>query len=934
MALSRSPVLRSQGPVALLLAAAFATAGPVVRAQSAAQPMPPLIVQEETLPFRQYDKVEITGSSIVRKQQTQALPVQVISRDEIRRSGALNLAQLLHVLPSMHNVTESGQMGMSGGGYAGASLHGMPNGTLVLVNGLRMAPFGRPGMVGPERTGVDLVTLPLQDIERIEVLSDGASSLYGTDAIAGVINIILRNDRRGLELQAQRREAAGLGAPGYRAGLAWGHGRLARDGYSLMLSLDADQQPALKGRHRPDSSTARHVFAVGGHDYEVYGPYYTIWRSPATLRSLDTPGSPRRFVNDYYQDGRCVGESLSFAGQAACFRNAYAGLDIYPAQEHGRLHLRGEWMPAAGHTAWLEFLAGRSRWVQANNWWPAATSAYGLPEGSLAAGKAMAAGLDPGRTRLMWMPELPALRSASLQLNSRLVLGLRGQWQDWDYQLSASLAHSKAQSMADSLGAIRYDSLGLVNGAVWDNPDVLRPLDATNPLTAALEALRGDLKTDSVGHQRLAGLQWRTSRPIAERLGQDVLLGLGLDVRQERVDYRNELPSQAAFGQASFRTQRQVSAAFAELQMQMARDWELNLGWRSDHYSDAGATHNAKLHTRWVLNPRWSMRGSAGTGFRAPGAAQTHAVPESFVWGQSTQPLSCSPAQQAIASTLRTDAGDPGVCDPRIYPLVMGNGNPQLRPEQSAQLTWGLAFVPHRNLRLAADLWAVKIRDTLQQLPDTLVLNDPVRYAAYYRLVPATYTQLGFPASALALDLPMLNLGWSEKAGVDLEMQWRHPGAWGRWSLQAQATYIWRSRTRLNDTRPATSDLGGFAPETGTVTPRWRLRAELGFARQDHTLAVALHYIGGYADAPVLATRLSTGQQETVTRRVASMTTFDARWQWAWSRDADLHLGVRNLLNRQAPLSMVPGSIQVFGASTAHSDLWGRVLELGLNVRF
>lgn len=917
----------------LLFAVLYAFAGLTAMAQPAAQ-MPPIYVQEDVLPFRQYDRIEITGSSIVRKVQTQALPVQVISREDIRRSGALNLAQLLHALPSMHNITEPGQMGMSGGGYAGASLHGLPNGTLVLVNGLRMAPFGRPGMVGPERTGVDLVTLPLQDVERIEVLSDGASSLYGTDAIAGVINIILRSERRGLELQAQRRDATGLGTPSQRVGLSWGQGRLARDGYSLMLSVDVDQQPALKGRHRRDVSRARHVFALDGHDYEVFGTYYTIWRSPATLRSQDTPEAPRRFVNDYYRDGRCVGESLTFEGQAACYRDAYAGLDIYPEQKQARLHLRGEWMPAAGHTAWLELLAGHSRWVQANNWWPAATSAFGLPQGSLAAQKAMEAGLDPARTRLMWMPELPALRSASEQLNARVALGQRGQWHDWDYQLSAALAHSGARSMADSLGVIRYDSLGLVNGAVWDNPDVLRPLDDSNPLTAALEALRGDLKTDSQGHQRLAGLQWRASRPIAERLGQDVLLGIGADWRQEQVDYRNALTSQPPFGQTSLRTHRQVTAAFAELQLPMAQDWELNLGWRSDHYSDVGATHNAKLHTRWVLDPRWSMRGSVGTGFRAPSAAQTHAVPEAFVWGQTTQPLTCSPAQQAIAAQLRTAAGEAGFCNPSIYPLVMGNGNPQLRPEQSTQLTWGMAFVPHRNLRLAADVWAVKVRDTLQLLSDTLVLNDPVRYAAYYRLMPKSYARLGFPANALALELPMLNLGWSERAGVDLEIQWRHPGAWGRWSLQAQATYMLRSRTRLNDSEPATSDLGRFATETGTVTPRWRLRAEMGLTRQDHTLALTLRHTGGYADAPVLATRLATGQQETVVRQVASMTTFDVRWQYAWRRDVDLQIGLRNVLNRQAPLSLVPNSIQVFGASTAHSDLWGRVVEIGFNARF
>ncbi len=179
-----------------LTAAALVIGHPAWALQNASE-WAPVTVTAPALPFRQFDKVEITGSSILRKEQTQALPVQVVTRQDLQRRGVMTLTEAVQNLTSVFNGLELTQTGMNQGGFTSAALHGMPTGTLVLLNGKRLAPYGIQNISGKEQASVDLGMLPLSSIERIEVLSDGASSLYGADAIAGVINIITRTDIRG-----------------------------------------------------------------------------------------------------------------------------------------------------------------------------------------------------------------------------------------------------------------------------------------------------------------------------------------------------------------------------------------------------------------------------------------------------------------------------------------------------------------------------------------------------------------------------------------------------------------------------------------------------------------------------------------------------------------------------------------------------------------
>jgi iron complex outermembrane receptor protein len=164
-----------------------------------------VLILDKALEYRQFERVQITGSSILRKELMQSLPVQIITRQDIQNSTAKNLEELLHAHPAMLHYSQPSNLGLTRGGYSSASLHGMPTGTLVLLNGQRLASYPRQTIITAERSGTDLSQIPLSAVDRIELLTDGASSLYGTDAIAGVVNIITQTERKQWEVTAQTR---------------------------------------------------------------------------------------------------------------------------------------------------------------------------------------------------------------------------------------------------------------------------------------------------------------------------------------------------------------------------------------------------------------------------------------------------------------------------------------------------------------------------------------------------------------------------------------------------------------------------------------------------------------------------------------------------------------------------------------------------------
>jgi len=246
-------------PVVQGLAAAFgglALAGGV--------PLPANAQQQQ----QQLERVEITGSNIRRTDVETIQPIATISRQDIERSGRSTVAELLQNLPFASAGSFSEALGAGNSfspGTAAISLRGLgSNTTLVLINGRRVANY--PFAQNIDEAFADLNSIPISAIERIDILKSGASAIYGSDAIAGVVNVILRNDFRGLEVAGRTGTTQDGGGTEYGATLIGGWGSLARDRFNIMGTLDYFQRDKIIAEKDRGYATANQT-SRGGFDF-------------------------------------------------------------------------------------------------------------------------------------------------------------------------------------------------------------------------------------------------------------------------------------------------------------------------------------------------------------------------------------------------------------------------------------------------------------------------------------------------------------------------------------------------------------------------------------------------------------------------------------------------------------------------------------------
>jgi iron complex outermembrane receptor protein len=897
-----------------------------VGAQTSQQPVttyPPVQVVETPLEYRQFEKVEITGSSIIRKEQTLALPVQVITRDDIRRSGASNMADVLQNLPVMSMVVNSAAMFTTIGGYTTASMRSLPAGTLLLLNGKRLAAYGRQTVFGGvDRPSVDINTVPLSAIEKIEILSDGASSLYGSDAIAGVINIITRSEQKGFEITAEKLSTTQGGGQGHQLTLNAGKGNLKKDGYSLRITAELLHRDPLQSSDRPQYAQGRYMVERDGQAYAIDGSRLTSYTTPGVFLqpANATTGTPRKVFSLLYQDGQCPSGYVPFPGQPSCQYNTYSALTIYPQHESRKLLLSGEKWLGEGTTAYAEILHSQLKDSEmAGQGWVQQIYTIGASPTSVGYQEALRAGLDPAKTQFLWSPTLlQGLKRAFEQNNWRVATGLKGEWGGWDYNAQLYKAQAQVFRSAESTNLA---SQGLVSGRVLTDPNMLKPLTADNPLTATLNGLRvwepwdeGTTRT-TVGHLR-------ASRPLMEIQGKDVMLGTGLEWRREATDYRYMANTDT---QQSFQAQRDIQAAYLELQLPVTPQWDVSASTRSDRYSDVGTTNNSKLASRYDFENGWSTRASWGTGFRAPSLAQLQDIKKLYNVGLTSFINECKPDMRTLVANLSASTGRAVSCSTSTFDIY-GNGNPNLKPELSEQKSLGFAYRPTRNFSVTADWWSIHMRDVISTLSSNAVYADPLKYAQFY-VVKSNNT--------LAMRLPNYNIGQRQKSGIDFDVRWRAPTDMGQWNLFMQGTYNLKSKDQSEPGQNFVSDLARYNSITDTITPRLRMRWIAGLTTATWSLHGVLNHTSGYADQDRNGVNVATPKSTLLTGfDVPSFTTLDVSAGYQISTAMSLRATIGNVLNRQAPQAFTSTASQVFGFNTREHSLWGRTLSLALTAKF
>ena len=915
---SRSAVCLALLPGALVWAQSDA---PASRSDTAGAGIyPPVTVTAPVLPFRQFDRVEITGSSILRKEQTQTLPVQIVTRAEIQRSGKHSIADYLQTLPVMVNGFSPSVLGGIQSGFSGAAVHGLQTGTLVLVNGRRMANYGRQTSSGTDNGGVDLNALPLSAIDRVEVLTDGASSVYGTDAQTGVVNIITRTDRPGVEITADHRIPDGQKGLGSRVDLSFGKGQLAKDGYSWYVSADLSQQQALLGRDRPYAAAGRYLLQQNGQDHWAYGAVLTTAQTSPTLAS--SKSAPYALLwNADYQNGACLNGKVPALGKTACLDNNYQDKSLQPEVKTARVHTQGQWQIAPDITAYAELSWQQSEQTRAINNWGQYAAQIGPSPGSPGYELALAQGFDPAQgTWLLYSGSQLGPTGRRFELETRRVVsGLKGQWQGWNFHAGVSYSDNWAAFSSDVLRP--YPNLGLSSQGVLSNPALLSPLndqaEAAVLLRQQLVGMVNPMVTQNKGINRVRGLDLKVSRSVGEIDGKDVLLALGTDWRQETAQYERLMS-----GIPSYVGQRSVWAQFAELQVPLPHQAEILASLRNDHYSDFGNTTHGKLSGKWALHDQWLVRGAWGTGFRAPAIAQ---MQETGKIRAGTVSFDCSADLQAAAAKLGSE------CSPTNTYSLYSQGSSQLKPELSTQWNLGARFSPDRNNTWSLDYWRIDLRNRINAISYDVIMAHPLQYMANLERNAA---------GQLQIFTPMINIGKTQTSGVDFSWAFRRPIEWGQLQLGFSGTWLLTSKYQLADGKPFVSDLNTYSDYTGWVVPKLKTRWHAGLQQANWQWLATINHVGSHDDGgsrasgvnPIL---VSTGEAVFLeSHRVPAWWTLDLMAAHQWGPQTSVRLGIENALNRRAPLDFGFTSSFNYGTNPMLANVWGRTVHLSMTHRF
>jgi iron complex outermembrane receptor protein len=846
-------------------------------------------------------RVEVVGSRVPRIDGETALPVQIIRRDEIERSGVATVEELLNLVSAnFGGIPEASSTSFSGvSGLSSASLRGLGGArTLVMLNGRRIDNYAFRGRFSG---AVDLHAIPLAAIERVEVLKDGASALYGSDAIGGVINFITAREFTGVDVFGSYTKTEEGAANSGRGTLTAGTGRLESDGFNAFGVLDLRKAERLRGSDRPFSQMpTRADLGAPANDPRMW---------PGNIRAPGPNGSVQ--IISPTLGPECTPQSYWFLG--ACRFNYAATSDLLPSSRQVGFFGTGTVRLTAQTNLYAEVLASQSLIGHEDPPTPVSTTAS--QHGTLfllpASSPYYPSGLGlPSNWSLAYrtVPLGPATTEVDSR-NVRLLAGIRSRRWGWDIDAALSTSRSWAREtyvsgMVDATKLSAAFATGLLN-----------PFGPSGPEGDALLAgseVRG-LSRESKGLTQsidVRGVRWLT-----ELAGGPLGMAVGVEARRETLDdvkmpialdVLQDVPSAPKQGA------RRVQAAYAEIVAPVLRSLEFQAAGRVDHYSDFGTAFSPKLAVRFEPASGVLLRASTGRGFRAPSlnelySLQVHSFLELFTRNLS-DPVRCP------VTHLASD------CAPAVD--IVTGGNPALHPQRSTQTNVGIVVAPAPGWLASLDLWRIHIDSNITALNvNTTILASEASLASYdngrnIKRGPVDPAFPSLPGPIVGIEALNENLGDWRVGGADVSLQTPRPTtAIGRIWTRVDATYVQYARQNLSST---TID------QVGAVSPRWQAVASANLDRDRWVATLLYRYRHGYNDAILLP--------DGTPHHVPSYQLWDAHAIVTVSRNVKLLLGAENLLNAAPPLSNVGDPI--LGYDPSYADPRGRRWTVGVTANW
>ena len=882
-----------------------------ISAAAAAAAMPALAQDQ------QLERVVVTGSAIKRIDAETAVPVTVIRFEDLKQQGITSVEQVMTALSAVQMQQGSSQVvGAGTGGASFADMRGIgANKTLVLLNGRRIANNAL------DSSAPDLNTIPFAAIQRIEVLRDGASALYGTDAIGGVINFITRKDFVGGTITVGADSPKDKGGKSSNVNLGYGFGDVEKNGFNVFGFLDFQKQDRILGPDR------------------VYNS-----RAPGGL-------SPTPYPANYFQDGDSANPAapncnsspnLISDGALGCIMATAAFVNYIPKTERVSGMLKGTIKLTDNHQLGLEYFATRAEVdsviapvpygnLKMNRLRPDGTpnpyypgnpgSAFAptIPLSPTYTEAFMPPGVLPGFITVKWRDLFHGPRQGITDnKQQRFTASLEGMLAGWDYQTALSFNENK---LTDKLAG--YSNGDLITKGVLDG--VINPFgDQSAAGTALLEqsTLAGTLQT---AKGTVTTLDARASRELSDWFGagRAAAVAIGAEARREKfrnaanVEFAEKVIASTGFDPATLNAgTRKVYAAYAELNVPLLRTLDVTAAVRYDDYSDFGGTTNPKFSFRFQPTKEVLMRGSYSTGFRAPSLYELNAAQTYTNTGQWNDPVNC-PGGTPIAGKPRASN-----CQVQFQRLTGGNLN--LKPEEAKNATFGFVVEPAQNLSLGADFWWVKVDQQINALSETTVFGNPTKYAGLFNRNPAgdlstDGSQCPLPATCGYIDLRTQNLGGVKTNGVDLSANYRlRTASVGEFGFLLNSTYVSKFKYQTEAGGNWNNRVGVYSGE-GPVF-RWQHNATVTWSQGQFAAGFAAHYKSGYLD-------------QDPSNKVGGYATFDAYGTWMATKSASLTFGIRNLADKEAPFS---NQEELFQANydPRFADAIGRTFYLRGNYKF
>jgi iron complex outermembrane recepter protein len=957
--LSRSVLLAFTGAVASL-------SGGTVFAQAA--------------PTQQLQRVEITGSNIRRTDTETASPVQTVTREDIEKSGKSTVAEFLQTLAvdNQGSVPMTYGRGFAGSSGSGISLRGLgAQSTLVLVNGRRVAPHGLAD--DGQKAFVDLNMIPAEAVERVEILKDGASAIYGSDAIAGVVNVILRKSYVGTVAKASYGISEYNDGANPRVSISHGFGDIDKDQYNVLLNLELAKKNAIYGRDRSDRgrvgrSEGRSIgfapssiiagVAAGGNGFIPTNPDGTLVNNSANSSIVGNVRDPDTL--NYYARSNPNG-----AGFTQTFPASICGAltNNFPQGDPGGGCVFDAWQrygQVQPDSKSANFFGRFTKQINADteafaelNYYstkasivrpPIAPSGTILYPGGVVTSSNIALGAthpdnpyfgQAARLRYLATDVGPLVTNSKTDF-SRFVAGLKGRFDAWDYDTALSYSQSKTHQVqtgtidrlvayallnptATNVAAATASSAAyaaLPAGTVWRIAE-----NAGLNSAAMYNALSPEITRDGIGKNVM--LDFKASREIGQLDGGPIGVALGAEVRRESLSlspYTNFLLGNTiGAGYSIYDGSRSVAAAYVEGLFPVLKGLELSAALRGDRYSDAGNSVTPKVGVKWTPVSNVALRGTYAQGFRAPNAPENGPT------------AGLAAGSSGTSDPVRCALGVPGTCDVGGAAALLAAGNPDLKPEKSKSLSLGVVWDVMPGTSFTADLWEIRrtgeiITENLQAAVNAgRVIRDP-----------NTSTGAGDPGAITAILVNYINAAKTTVRGLDLDAKTRFDlGGSGKLSLNANWTHLFTWKRQDPDgTEYEYAGTHGNCDVTncmGTPADRinlgatWELGAWRWSAIANYRASISNKL---FKDDPAgCANSLANGEDSPSGCKVASFKTIDLSARWQVSPSIEVTGSIQNLFDRAPPFD--PLTYGAIGYNPLdYSGAIGRFYNVGMRYKF